>query len=131
MKTYPVIVAGSRWIEDQHVVDDLLDSVKTLVGEIVSGGARGVASLGENWAKRNSIAIKRFPANWDLLGNAAGHERNVQMARYVSSQSGYLLLVWDGESKGSLNIKTNAIRFSIPIFEYLVPRSRIRPHRPF
>ncbi len=46
---------------------------------VVSGTARGVDSLGEAWATKNSIPIKHMPADWNGLGRSAGYRRNTAM----------------------------------------------------
>jgi hypothetical protein len=98
-----VIVAGSRGITDLDVVTvAILNAIREwqcqrYIAEIVSGGARGVDKLGEEWAQRVDCPIKRFPANWKLHGMSAGIIRNEQMARYADA----LVAVWDGKSRGT------------------------------
>mgnify|MGYP004572211241 FL=1 len=52
----------------------------------------------------------------------AGHNRNRQMAEYATSDDafGVLILFWDGESKGSKNMKNQAIIFGMKIFEFFI-----------
>lgn len=78
-----VIIAGSRGIEDLELVRGLMSRFKRPVSLVVSGAARGVDTLGELWAKENAIPVKRFPAQWDLYGKAAGFRRNIEMAAYA------------------------------------------------
>ena len=65
-----------------------------------SNGWRGVDSMGEEWAKSKSIPVRRFPADWDGLGKAAGFIRNAEMADYADA----LIAVWDGKSRGTANM---------------------------
>ena len=65
--------------------------------QIVSGTARGVDQLGEEYAKRNDLAVKKFPADWDRFGKSAGYKRNKQMAEYANA----LVAFWDGRSRGT------------------------------
>ena len=89
------------------------------ITEIVSGAAKGVDSAGENWANEYSVAIKRFHADWDAHGRAAGPIRNKEMARYADR----LLLVWNGESRGSLSMKKEMNRLNKPVYEVILRRS--------
>ena len=95
MKT---IIAGSRSIFDYNLVCDIINKCpfKHQISEVVSGVCAGVDSLGERWAKENSLPIKQFPANWSL-GKKAGPLRNKDMANYADA----LVLIWDGKSKGT------------------------------
>jgi hypothetical protein len=92
-----VIVAGSRDIVDYEIVKSAIVSSGFQINEIVSGGARGVDTLGERYAKENNILFVVFPANWDLYGKKAGYLRNAEMAKYANG----LIAVWDGVSKGT------------------------------
>mgnify|MGYP001564359745 CR=1 FL=1 len=62
------------------------------------------------------LNIKRFPADWDHFGKSAGHRRNAQMAEYADA----LLLIWDGESKGSDGMKALMIKANKPVYEAIV-----------
>jgi hypothetical protein len=43
---------------------------------VVSGGAKGVDSMAERWAKDNSLPMKIYEANWNKYGKSAGPIRN-------------------------------------------------------
>lgn len=80
-----VIVAGSRDFNDYELLKSRLNyyfNGKQV--EIVSGKARGADSLGEKYAKENSLIIKEFPADWETYGRAAGYRRNEEMAKYAT-----------------------------------------------
>ena len=91
------IIAGGRNITDQQWVDLAVQQSKFEITEVVSGTARGADTLGEEWAARNNVPVKRFPAEWDRLGKKAGFVRNHKMVTYADA----LILVWDGHSSGS------------------------------
>jgi len=57
-----------------------------------------------------------FPADWDTHGRAAGPIRNKQMAEYGDA----LLLIWDGESRGSANMKSNMKKLGKPVYEIII-----------
>jgi hypothetical protein len=80
-----VIIAGSRELNDYEFIKSKIKETKFEITEIVSGGARGVDSLGERYAKENNIPVKVFPADWTKFGKAAGPIRNKEMADYGDS----------------------------------------------
>lgn len=97
-----VIIAGSRGITDSVMVKTCIDlAIASLTDKpittVLSGTASGVDSIGEEWAKENNIPIERYPAQWGKFGRSAGYKRNEEMAGLADG----LILIWDGESKGS------------------------------
>ncbi len=100
-----LIIAGSRelslWPED---IDDGFDEFvlsRLDVTEVVSGGARGVDDSGEAWAAARGLRVKRFPADWNRYGKAAGSIRNEQMARYADAA---ILFFKEKPSPGTSNM---------------------------
>lgn len=94
MKT---IIAGSRSIKNSALVEQAVRESGFRITEVVSGTAKGVDQMGEDWANKNNLPIKRFPAEWNKHGKKAGYIRNEQMADYANA----LIAIWDGESKGT------------------------------
>lgn len=94
-----VIIAGTRTFKNYELlkkhVDAILANQKDV--EIVSGGAMGTDRLGEKYALSHTLMIKRFVADWNKYGKAAGPIRNKQMAEYADA----LIAFWDGKSKGT------------------------------
>lgn len=114
-----VIVAGSRHIEDYEAVERAIRASGFDITELLSGKARGVDKLGEDWANSQDppIPIKPFPANWDLHGrHRAGPIRNGVMAYYAAA----LILVWDGQSSGSADMLERAKIRKLKIYEVIV-----------
>ena len=101
MKT---IIAGGRNVTEADILESALDELPWQISEVVSGGAKGVDQMGEEWAERNRIPVKLFKADWKTYGRAAGPKRNEQMADYGEA----LLAIWDGKSKGTANMIKNA-----------------------
>jgi hypothetical protein len=97
-----LIIAGSRDNCNIHHVRSAIESIPKdwSITEIVSGGARGVDYLGEQWGHRCGIPVKIFPARWATYGRGAGMMRNWEMAEYADG----LLAVWDGVSVGTKNM---------------------------
>lgn len=89
-----VIIAGSRDIEDYELIDVAVRESGFTVTEVVSGTARGVDKLGEQWAEEYNIPIKRFKPDWSI-GRSAGIIRNTEMVAYADA----LIAIWDGYSR--------------------------------
>lgn len=105
------IIAGSRDITDYKLVEQAVKDSGFTITEVVSGGARGVDSLGEQWAMENGIPIHCFPANWDAHGKAAGFIRNSDMACYADA----LIAITNG-SRGTANMIAQAKLNSLKLF---------------
>lgn len=108
-----VILAGSRGITDFGILDQVVAHSKYFVSEVVSGGARGVDQLGEQWAKIYNHPVRQFLPDWSL-GKGAGHIRNKQMAEYADA----LVAIWDGESRGTKNMIETMQKLGKPVFVY-------------
>ena len=112
-----VIIAGGRGVKDSCIVADAMGSIDWgPIDEVVSGGASGVDTLGEGWAKQRDISVRRFSANWKDLGKKAGPLRNCKMAKYADG----LVAIWDGRSKGTRNMIDAAILRKLRIYIHFV-----------
>jgi len=78
--------------------------------QIVSGTARGADKLGEAYAYSHGLSVKRFPADWESHGKAAGVIRNAEMAEYCDAA----IIFWNGVSKGTKNMITNMEKIGKP-----------------
>lgn len=82
--------------------------------EIVSGRARGIDVLGEEYAIVNGMRLKLFPVSdleWQTNGPSAGHLRNGRMAEYAEA----LIAIWDGKSRGTRNMITQMAALQKPV----------------
>lgn len=104
-----VIVAGSREFNNEEVLSrelcDLLlkpiSAIEPLVLiEVVSGGDIGDDRMGEVFARRNNIPVRKFPIDWETHGKSAGYIRDVEMADYADE----LIVFWDGKSSDTKNM---------------------------
>lgn len=93
-----LIIAGSRDIAitieelDTYIREHFeIDEIK----EIVSGCARGIDSIGIQWAIKNNVQVKKFVPDWSI-GRAAGHIRNKHMGDYANEA----IVIYNG-SNGS------------------------------
>jgi hypothetical protein len=79
-----VLVCGGRDFADRRAVFLALDKLHALNGitKVIHGGATGADRLGRRWAKSRGIPHKGYPvppAQWLVLGKAAGPLRNQRM----------------------------------------------------
>jgi len=109
------IIAGSRDITDYSLVLKAIKKSGFNITEVVSGKAKGVDTLGEQYAKEHNIKIKEFPADWKNLKNAAGPIRNKQMGDYADS----LIAVTNG-SKGTQHMIDYATSRGLRVFVYKI-----------
>lgn len=124
IKELRIIIAGSRDFNDFEM---LFKNVETIQNEIItkrndisevviiSGTARGADKLGELYAERTNLKIKRFPADWNNLGKRAGYVRNAEMAKYAVKEVGVLIAFWDGISKGTKHMIDLAKRYDLEV----------------
>ncbi len=122
MKT---IIAGSRRLPIHYDKIWLVADAVARSGwgpeitEVVSGGCRGIDLAGELWAEANTwgtFPVKRFLPEWENEGKAAGPIRNQLMADYADA----LILIWDGSSRGSMDMLKRAEAKKLRIYRYLV-----------
>lgn len=123
-----LIIAGSRKIQTSACfLESIIEKFRLhiYVEEIVSGGASGVdegaknltqSSMSSYFAIKIRGRYKEFPADWDAHGKAAGPIRNRQMAEYGDA----LLIIWDGNSRGSANMKQEIEKLGKPIYEVIL-----------
>ena len=109
-----VIIAGSRHMPFSHypMIAQAVEKSGFAVTEVVCGMARGADMFGAKWAYENKIPIKKFPANWDEHGMAAGPIRNAEMAEYADAA---IIFIWDG-SRGSADMERKMRTLRKPVF---------------
>lgn len=111
-----VIIAGSRTINEESIVQDAIFYSHMDITEIVSGGAKGVDKIAIVLAKRHKIPLKVFIPEWKRYGKEAGPIRNQIMAQYAQG----LIAVWDGQSKGTRDMINQATRCGLKVYVYEV-----------
>jgi hypothetical protein len=111
-----VIIAGSRNITDYNIMKDAVKKSNFVIDTIISGGARGVDSLAEEYARYYNIPLDVMKADWDKHGKSAGYKRNVEMAKSAEA----LIAVWDGESKGTKHMIDIAEERGLKIFVFQI-----------
>lgn len=113
MKT---IIAGSRSICKYSIVKKAIEKSRFEITTVISGGAIGVDTLGEDYGAELSIPIIKMPAEWDKYGRKAGHLRNEQMADIAEA----LIAIWDGVSRGTMHMINIAKKKGLKVFVYRI-----------
>lgn len=98
-------IVGSRSLnseEGKELSNKIFEYFSYMVGKpkmIISGGAVGIDTFGEVWAKSNGINFKVFKPDWVKYGKKAGFMRNEDIIK----NSDVCLAIWDGQSHGTKN----------------------------
>lgn len=88
-----LLIAGSRSIEQF----DLSPHIPHETDMIITGGAKGIDTIAEQYADQHRISKMVLRPRYDLYGKAAPIIRNREMVAVADS----VLIVWDGISKGT------------------------------
>lgn len=110
------IISGSRTITDAGLLYRVMERCPWEPTTILSGGARGVDKLGEEWAREWGIPLEVYPANWEKYGKTAGFIRNSQMA----SKARALVAIKTGVSNGTKNMIKHAVEHGLHIYVFAV-----------
>ena len=88
-----VAVVGSRNV----VVENIEQYLPENVTEIISGGAKGVDTYAETYAKNNNIKITVIKPEYKKYRKGAPLVRNKQIVEMAD----FVVLIWDGKSNGT------------------------------
>ena len=88
-----LLIAGSRKIEDF----DISKYVTNEVDIILSGGAKGIDTIAEEFADKNKLSKIILRPKYNIYGKAAPIKRNEELIKMADK----VLVVWDGVSKGT------------------------------
>lgn len=136
-----LIIAGTRTFNcysSEELLDGIVDLVlpeDTMLSEVISGGCKtGVDAWAKMWANSGTVIYTEEEADWNDLSHpeaviktrkngtkynaAAGPIRNRKMAKLGDA----LLLIWDGESKGSANMKKEMEKLNKPVYEVIIKK---------
>ncbi len=108
------IVGGRNFNDYTLLADTIFNSLCPLefITEIISGGAKGADTLGDNFAENNGILLTIFPAEWAKYGKQAGYVRN----QLIVDNCDMILAFWDGQSRGTADTIEKAKRAMKPTF---------------
>ncbi|MCK9543719.1 MAG: DUF2493 domain-containing protein [Novosphingobium sp.] len=119
-----IAVIGSREFKDKNFVFQTLSGFfdnQLSYGNIssdyvlVSGGAKGVDSWGEEFWKKHSGECIIFKPEWDKYGKSAGFIRN----KLIIEKSNRIIAFWNGISKGTKHSIDLAISMDKPVDIYV------------
>jgi hypothetical protein len=76
-----LLVCGGRDFQDYRRLKAELDRLHSErpITSIIHGAARGADMLADAWARHNKVRVRRFIAEWNKHGKAAGVIRNRKM----------------------------------------------------
>ena len=111
-----VAIGGCRYYNNYDIfkiqVDYLLQNIKNNYNIIiVSGGATGVDTLAEQYARDNNYTFELFSADWNRYGKSAGPRRNEQMVQ----ASDFVIAFWDYNSRGTKSLIDFAKQYNRPL----------------
>lgn len=109
-----VLVCGSRTIDDPAAISQAIEKSGLHPTHIISGGARGVDRLAEEYAAENGVEFIEYLADWDKYGKRAGFIRNYAMVGAADA----VIAVWDGTSSGTKHSIELARSSGKPVFVY-------------
>lgn len=118
-----VVVAGSRDLTDDRLVEEAVRLSGFTVTTVISGAARGIDQMGERWAEGQGVPVERFPADWGRYGRSAGYVRNKAMVEAAAQapEGGAVIAVWNGISRGTKHTIDIARQRGVPVFILRVP----------
>lgn len=92
-----VAIVGGRDFDDYEQFKSCVNGEKIKFKSIISGGARGVDTLAERYAKEIGVPLKIYWPDWTKHGKAAGPIRN----RQIIESSDCVIAFWDEKSPGT------------------------------
>lgn len=94
-------IIGSRDIKERALVENIISQVyvksKNKIDEIITGGAKGVDKIAEDFAKKRGIKCTIILPNYKRYQRSAPIIRNNQILQECNG----VLVIWDGKSKGT------------------------------
>lgn len=110
-----VSIVGSRSLDDRCFAV-LSEHVPSGASEIISGGASGADKLAERYALENNLPMTVIKPDYKTYDRQAPLIRNSQ----IVAESDFTLILWDGKSRGSLNVIMTCIRTNKPFKVLLI-----------
>lgn len=114
--SFCVAVIGSRGISRA----DLSAYIPPQTTCLVSGGAMGVDTLAEEYAKEHGLPIRIIRPNYELFGKRAPLLRNRQIVECAD----LVVAVWDGQSPGTSYTIDYAHERGVPVKLYIPPENQ-------
>jgi hypothetical protein len=81
----------------KSIIQDFMFFYK--IEKYISGGAKGPDSWGEEIADNFKLSKIIYRPDWNKYGKSAGYKRNID----IINNADYVLIFWDGKSKGTMH----------------------------
>jgi len=105
-----VAVIGSRGLHDE-CYDCISDNIPVGCSEIITGGAVGIDTVAARYASEHSLKLSIIEPDYDAHDRSAPIIRNEEIVR----ASDFVLVIWDGRSRGSLNVIMTCLKINKPV----------------
>lgn len=109
-----VAIVGSRTITSLNL-DFYIN--KNNIRQIVSGGANGVDSIAEKWARQHGIEVLIYKPQYEVYG---GKYAPIQRDKELVNASDIVIAFWDGKSKGTKFTIEYARELGVPTIVHLI-----------
>ena len=127
-----IAIVGSRSINNTDEIKTLIDSIIPYVTQketpltIISGGAKGVDTIAQEWAserKHDFILIKPY----HLLDNQVPYEAKFFFVRnkQIVDNSDAIVAIWDEESSGARDTIRYATKCKKPVVVYSYKQNKL------
>lgn len=126
-----ILVCGSRDWTNRALLSTVLDTVKhrEIIEVIIEGEATGADTMAREWAEDNGILVKKFPADWDRYGKAAGPIRNKQMLVEGKPDLVLAFTLDLASSRGTKNMVMQALEAKVETIDVVEQSKRARGER--
>ena len=112
-----VAIVGSRNIKDTEKVYELIcREIPRNCTEIVSGGAVGVDTLAERYAREHGLAMTVFLPEYERYGKNATLLRNTDIVNHADA----VYVFMHNESRGSADTASKCLAFGKPVKVYII-----------
>lgn len=101
-----VAIVGSRSLDV-----DISKYIPSGITTIISGGAKGIDTLAEQYADKNNLKKIIFKPQYDLYKKAAPFARNA----LIVDEADLIIAIWDGKSHGTKFTIDYALKVHKPV----------------
>lgn len=113
-----VIITGCRGFYDEDFIRKAIEAFPFLITEVVSKGADGVDSLGEDLANEHGIPVKFFAEDWAPSSQGTSPRVNTLMTKYADSA----IVIYDGQTPEFTNLIEQMKKLNKPVYVHLFER---------
>ena len=117
---YCLAIVGSREMKLKSPVfqEGILQVIEQwgVPSSVVSGGARGADTIGEQWARDNNIPITVYKPDWKKHGRAAGMIRNAD----IIARATHILAFPSSTGSGTQDSIIRATRANKPVISLYI-----------